>query len=108
VLGAEAGNDWLIGEQGNDLLFGQAGNDRFVFNLGDGNDTVGDLAVANGAGDLMDLRGYASVGVTNFTTLQSRMSQSGADVLITFDASNHILLQNTLLNQLHQADFLFT
>jgi VCBS repeat-containing protein len=44
-----SGNDWLYGEQGNDslsggdgtdYLYGGSGNDTFVFNRGDGSDTV--------------------------------------------------------------------
>jgi len=34
------GNDTLIGGVGNDLLHGGAGNDTYVFNAGDGNDTI--------------------------------------------------------------------
>src|SRR3989338_5274777 len=34
------GNDTLIGGLGNDLLHGGAGNDTYVFNAGDGNDTI--------------------------------------------------------------------
>ncbi|MFA2961643.1 putative Ig domain-containing protein, partial [Acinetobacter pittii] len=35
-----AGNDELIGGSGNDYLDGGAGNDSYVFNLGDGQDTI--------------------------------------------------------------------
>jgi len=40
VLDGGAGADTLIGGQGNDTLLGGAGNDRYVFNSGDGADTV--------------------------------------------------------------------
>lgn len=36
------GNDVLIGAQGNDVLYGEEGNDTYVFNRGDGRDTVRD------------------------------------------------------------------
>ena len=39
LLGSN-GNDTLIGGLGNDLLHGGAGNDTYVFNAGDGNDTI--------------------------------------------------------------------
>ncbi|MHC0019748.1 calcium-binding protein, partial [Acinetobacter pittii] len=35
-----AGNDVLTGGTGNDYLDGGAGNDSYVFNLGDGQDTI--------------------------------------------------------------------
>ncbi|WP_368677862.1 calcium-binding protein [Acinetobacter lactucae] len=35
-----AGNDELTGDTGNDYLDGGAGNDSYVFNLGDGQDTI--------------------------------------------------------------------
>ncbi len=37
-----AGNDTLTGGAGNDLLYGEADSDTYVFNLGDGQDTVTD------------------------------------------------------------------
>ena len=39
-LYGDVGNDILIGGQGNDYLDGGAGNDSYVFNLGDGQDTI--------------------------------------------------------------------
>ena len=41
LLGGE-GNDNLNGDVGNDTLIGGAGNDRYVFNKGDGEDTIFD------------------------------------------------------------------
>jgi Ca2+-binding RTX toxin-like protein len=37
---ASAGNDTLTGGTGNDTLYGAAGSDTYVFNLGDGADTI--------------------------------------------------------------------
>ena len=34
------GNDTLIGGQGNDVLYGGYGNDTYIFNIGDGADTI--------------------------------------------------------------------
>jgi Ca2+-binding RTX toxin-like protein len=39
ILGS-AGNDIVLGEDGNDLAFLGGGNDRFVWNVGDDNDTI--------------------------------------------------------------------
>lgn len=41
-IGAGAGNDTLIGGAGNDSLKGGSDDDTYIFNLGDGNDTVND------------------------------------------------------------------
>ncbi|QBC28078.1 hypothetical protein U737_14895 [Methylomonas sp. LW13] len=38
------GNDFIVGSRGNDTLQGGNGNDVYVFNLGDGVDTIVDLA----------------------------------------------------------------
>ncbi|WP_033073857.1 calcium-binding protein [Sphingopyxis sp. MWB1] len=40
ILYGNAGNDILIGGTGNDYLRGDTGNDTYVFNLGDGQDTI--------------------------------------------------------------------
>jgi len=39
IMGGE-GDDILVGGRGNDLLYGGGGNDTYVFNLGDGQDTI--------------------------------------------------------------------
>ncbi|WP_304441792.1 calcium-binding protein, partial [Limnohabitans sp. JirII-31] len=43
TLGGGSGNDTLIGGAGNDTLDGGYGNDTYVFNQGDGQDTINDL-----------------------------------------------------------------
>jgi hypothetical protein len=95
------GNDVLIGALGNDTLTGGAGNDRFVFKTGDGNDTVTDFA----HGDVIDLHGY---GIADFAALQPLMAQMGPDTVITFDAVDHITLQNVQMAQLAAGDFVFS
>ena len=42
-LYGDYGNDTLIGGNGNDLLDGGYGNDTYIFNRGDGNDTIYDM-----------------------------------------------------------------
>jgi Ca2+-binding RTX toxin-like protein len=44
---AFGGNDVLIGGRGNDVLDGGSGNDTYIFNLGDGVDTIIDKAFVN-------------------------------------------------------------
>ena len=44
TLTALVGDDRLAGAKGNDLLYGGAGDDTYIFNLGDGIDTIFDTA----------------------------------------------------------------
>jgi Ca2+-binding RTX toxin-like protein len=46
VLSGLTGHDTLVGRLGNDTLRGGAGYDTYLFNLGDGIDTIEDVAVA--------------------------------------------------------------
>ena len=39
-ISAQAGNDTLYGGKGNDYLYGGKGNDTYIFNIGDGQDTI--------------------------------------------------------------------
>ncbi len=43
-----SGNNTFIGGQGNDFLYGDLGNDTYLFNLGDGQDTIYDADTTQG------------------------------------------------------------
>lgn len=49
-VNTDGGNDTLTGNLGNDTLLGGSGNDTYIFNLGDGVDTIIDTA-ASGEGN---------------------------------------------------------
>ena len=100
---APTGSASLANGPGNDLLVGAAGDDTFVFKFGDGVDRVANFVAGDSSGDLIELHGY---GIASFAELQPHMNQSSADVVINFDASNQITLQNVMLGQLNQHDFL--
>jgi serralysin len=104
AFSAGAGDDWLSGGTGNDALHGGAGNDRFVFMRGDGFDTVADFVAGDGSGDLIDLRQF---GIADFAGAQTFLSQSGADVVFSFDAANQLVLKNVSLPALNASDFVF-
>jgi trimeric autotransporter adhesin len=55
VLSGLAGNDTLTGGKGNDILNGGLGNDTYIFNLGDGFDTI--AAGTYNTGDLIKIEG---------------------------------------------------
>ncbi len=42
IIRSGNGDDTIVGESGNDYLEGGRGNDTYIFNLGDGNDTIFD------------------------------------------------------------------
>ena len=44
TINGKAGNDTITGYQGKDTLTGGGGNDTFVFNIGDGTDTITDFS----------------------------------------------------------------
>lgn len=62
ALDSREGDDTLAGEAGNDLLWGGSGNDVYLFNRGDGHDTIfdDDVAVQNAGYDY--LRFGAGIG----------------------------------------------
>jgi Ca2+-binding RTX toxin-like protein len=112
VLIGNAGDDRLDGGlssagtsfdlTGNDTLTGGAGNDTFVFRSGFGkanHDTFTDFKQA-GDLDVIELH-------DGFTAEQALANavQSGADVTITFDANDSIVLKNFALANLHASDF---
>lgn len=77
------GNDSLIGGRGDDTVDGGWGDDRFMFTRGDGFDQILDFG-----------RGADRIEVFGYTTIQS-VTQVGANVLITLDAENSILVMAT-------------
>jgi Ca2+-binding RTX toxin-like protein len=83
TLRGGAGNDTITGGGGNDLLYGDAGSDTFVFELGDGADTIyGWEDAATGSQDRIDLSVYA--GLTGFGDLV--ITVTGANIQIGFGA----------------------
>jgi Ca2+-binding RTX toxin-like protein len=90
VVDAGAGNDTITGGTGNDTLTGGVGNDSYVFNLGDGVDTIDDTALA-GEGNMIQFGpgitpADLSLGVGS---LLLRVGSGGDAIhLTTFDPAN--------------------
>lgn len=97
------GNDLdnvLIGGAGNDMLTGGLGADTFVFNLGDGVDTITDFE------DGIDLLDVSSLGFASVDDLI--FAQDGADAVITgLGDGQEIRLDHTLVTDLGNDDFNF-
>ncbi|MGF7149557.1 Ca2+-binding RTX toxin-like protein [Sphingomonas zeicaulis] len=101
VLYGGAGDDRLLGEAGNDRLSGGAGNDIFYLNPGNGRDTVMDFTT----GDV--LRIGHGLPFDSIADILAVSTQSGANTVIRFDASNSVTLLNVSLATLDAGDFLF-
>jgi ELWxxDGT repeat protein len=104
TINGGGGADQIWGGRGDDTLTGGSGLDVFHFAPGDGNDTITDFSALFGGNDRIDLHGF---GFTSYSDLTPLMSSSGNDVLITFDARDHILIQG-VGNTLNASDFIFT
>ncbi|CEJ13853.1 Bifunctional hemolysin/adenylate cyclase precursor [bacterium YEK0313] len=105
TLSGLAGNDILIGGDGNDILIGGADSDTFVFAANFGKDTINDFSAGAAVGDVIQI---SSSIFADYAAVRAASAQIGADVLITVDASNSILLKNVALVNLHQNDFQFS
>ena len=93
TLSGGAGGDTLIGGIGNDSLSGGAGNDTYLFNAGDGQDTIIDNGASSGELNTLQLgAGIVPGGVT-------LAEANSSDLVISFTGStDKITLRNQLLS----------
>jgi Ca2+-binding RTX toxin-like protein len=93
----------LVSGAGNDVLVGStSGGNTFSFPTNSGDDAVYNFIAGGSNHDSIDLTAY---GFTNFSQLQTAMVQQGSNVLLTLDANDAILLENTTLSSIVPADF---
>ena len=78
------GDDYLSGGAGADLLTGGAGRDTFRYETGGGADQITDFE-GGGAHDYISIGGYSAY---------QSLAQSGQDVLVTFSATDTLLVHN--------------
>ena len=82
------GNNTVIGGKGNDNIKGSSAKDTYIYNLGDGNDTI----VTYGENDILEF----GEGITRENTIFRGV---GHDLLITFkDSEGSIIIKNPLYN----------
>jgi Ca2+-binding RTX toxin-like protein len=87
-LSGNDGNDILDGGTGNDYLSGNTGNDTYLFNLGDGQDTIAEYD--NNAGNVDAVRFGAGITAGDIT-----FSCSGNDLVLSIDGtSDQLRIQN--------------
>ena len=100
TLRASGGDDQLNGGTGDDILRGGVGSDTFVFDFGDGMDTIADFELDIDAIDLSSITSVSSI-----TDLA--LSQDGNDALIQLSAVDQIRLSNIDFTLLDNDDFMF-
>ncbi len=99
VIAGGAGNDIIIGGRGNDRLSGGSGRDYFLFEVGDGQDSIVDFTIGQ---DTILLRGY---GIDSFDDIRALAQQRGSDTVITFATGQSLTLNGVQLTQLSASDF---
>ncbi|MEH2279824.1 MAG: VCBS domain-containing protein [Nostoc sp.] len=102
-----AGNDTITGNKGNDTLTGGSGQDRFVYNLGDGVDTITDFGgVGQGVNPsaaviaATDTLIFQGAGLTGQNLL---LTKNGSNLEVSFESvvnSPKVILQNFALENL--------
>lgn len=104
VLTANSGNDRLNGEGGNDTLVGGAGSDTFIFSPNFGMDLVTNFIA--GAGAIHDLLSFGSL-FPSYTSVMQDATQSGSNVVITYNTDDTVTLTQVTLSTLVAQDFIF-
>lgn len=101
IVGGE-GSQQIFGAGGNDTLTGGAGNDLFIVRQTSGSDTITDFAAGAGAGDVVQLGSY---GLTNYSAVLDRMSQSGADVVVELNSGETLTFLDRSIADFSGDDF---
>jgi CSLREA domain-containing protein len=106
IINAQPGNDTITGNQGNDVLTGGGGNDTFVYNLGDGVDTISDFG-GLGKGSNPSAETIAEIDILKFqgaglTAQNLLLTQNGNNLEITFEGvtNDKVILQDFALENL--------
>jgi hypothetical protein len=92
----------IEGNAGNNHLTGGGGNDVFVFSTGSHRDIITDFQDHH---DKIDLSHFD--GISKFSDLAGKIVQSGDDVIINFNSTDHLTLDNVHKSHLSAADFVF-
>ena len=81
-------NDTLLGMGGNDTLYGSSGNDTYLFNRGDGQDTISDYDYTSG--NLDTIRFGEGIGTNDLT-----FARNGNDLIVgVTNTSDQLRIQN--------------
>jgi serralysin len=99
TLGGGKGNDTIFGDAGNDKLSGGKGIDTFVFEAGDGNDTISDFG---NSADVIDFSGQFA----NFDAVLDAATDSKKGATIAYDGGS-VTLTGWEVADLQEGHFLF-
>ena len=90
TLYADNGNDTLSGGTGNDKLYGGYGNDTYIYNLGDGDDTIEDIG---GSETIKFSEGISKddliVQKVNNSSLKISFKNSSGSLMLNYAISNN-------------------
>ncbi|MSO89365.1 MAG: hypothetical protein EXQ89_05295 [Rhodospirillaceae bacterium] len=97
----------MVGGAGNDVLIGDGDDDHFVFETGNGIDTVTDFQAGRRGGDVIDL---SSWGFTSIDDLLITNDRAGTHIHLDGDRAGHdkVILLGVGANALHADDFIFS
>ncbi len=101
---ANATDNIFDGGPGDDTMTGGLGNDTFMFRAGWGSDTITDFSAGAASGDVVHLQFF---GFSTFGQLIAAATQIGADTVIDVGAGQTLTLQNVILGNLVDGDFIF-
>jgi beta-glucanase (GH16 family) len=105
LIAANAGAT-LISGGGSDVLVGYSGGgDTLRFIKSTGYDAVYNFIGTGSTHDTVDLSAYS---FTSFAQVQAALAQQGANVVLTLDANDAILFENTTLSAFAAADFVLS
>jgi hypothetical protein len=102
-----SGHDTLVSTPGNDIMIGAGrAGDTFVFSgTNFGKDVINDFRPGNGANH--DVIQFSQNAFTSFASVLSHAEQVGSYVVISYNATDSVTLNNVTLNKLTSADFHF-
>ena len=89
-------SETIAGGTGNDILSGINGSDTFVFAVGDGVDHITDYNAAN---DTLEFTGISFADLT--------ITQDGSDVVIEYGTGDQVIVENSLIANFNEPEFLF-
>jgi Ca2+-binding RTX toxin-like protein/methionine-rich copper-binding protein CopC len=104
ILVGNNGNNLFSGGLGLDTLTGGGGNDTFHVLSGAGSDTITDFTAGAGAGDVINLDGFA---LGTFGAVWAAMSQSGSNTILHLGGGQTLTFLNVSKSAFAANDFTF-
>ncbi|MDR7118670.1 calcium-binding protein [Caulobacter sp. BE254] len=100
--------DVLAGNAGANIFYGLGGADTFKFASQSGVDVIGDFTAVGAGHDIIQLTSNLNgSGIVDYASLQSHISQVGADVMIDLTGGQTVTLLGVSAASLTAGDFLF-